>query len=49
MQIFLNHLNGTQTIANLQDNESFEAFLLNNSLDGLRLVCQGSIVNADNA
>lgn len=44
MQIFLHNLDGTQTIANVESNQSLELFVNNNNLQGLRLISQGSIL-----
>ena len=48
MQIFIHGLNGSQSVANIQENETLNAFLLSNNLSGFRLVCQGSILTEDN-
>jgi len=48
MQIFLHKLDGSQTVASIEQNESLELFLNNNNLNGFRLVCQGSILSEDN-
>ena len=41
MQIFLHGLDGSQSVACIQENESFDNFVNNNNLNGFRLVCQG--------
>lgn len=48
MQIFIHGLDGSQSVATIQQNENLEAFLLSNNLNGFRLVCQGSILTQDN-
>jgi len=48
MQIFLHQLDGSSTVATINQNDSLEAFLINNSLNGFRLVCQGTILSQDN-
>ena len=48
MQIFIHNLDGTQAVASIQENETLSAFLNNNNLNGLRLVCQGSVLTEDN-
>ncbi len=48
MQIFIHGLDGSQTVSSILENESLAVFLLNNNLNGYRLVCQGSILSEDN-
>ncbi len=48
MQIFLHNLDGSQTIATIESNESFELFVNNNNLQGFRLVSQGSNLTEQN-
>ncbi len=48
MQFFLHGLDGSQTVVSLQENESLSTLVLNNNLNGFRLVCQGTILNEDN-
>jgi hypothetical protein len=48
MQIFIHGLDSSQSVANIQENETLNAFLLSNNLSGFRLVCQGSILTEDN-
>jgi hypothetical protein len=44
MQFFINGLDGSQSVVSIQENETLSTFVLNNNLNGLRLVCQGSIL-----
>lgn len=48
MQIFLHQLDGSSTVASINQNDSLSAFVLTNNLNGFRLVCQGSILTEDN-
>lgn len=48
MQIFLHGLDGSSTVASLNEYETLAAFVSNNNLTGFRLVCQGSIITEDN-
>jgi hypothetical protein len=48
MQIFLHGLDGSQTVAEIQQNEDLSTFVVNNGLNGFRLVCQGSVLSEDN-
>ena len=44
MQIFLHALDGSSSVAVINESESFAAFLENYNLSAYRLVCQGSVL-----
>ena len=48
MQIFLHQLDGSSSVATINENDSLEAFLINNNLCGFRLVSQGTVLTQDN-
>ena len=48
MQFFIHGLDGSQKVISVQENDSLATLVLNNNLNGFRLVCQGTILNEDN-